>query len=60
MVKKIHPVLEFNQPQWLKPCREFNMQKGIEAETTGDKDGKAWKKLINNAVYGKAMEKLNL
>ena len=31
-LKKIHRVLEFNQPQWLKPYFEFNTQKRIEAE----------------------------
>ena len=32
---------------------EFNIQKRIEAEKNGGKDGKALYKLINNAVYGK-------
>ena len=32
---------------------EFNIQKRIEAEKNGGKDGKALCKLINNAVYGK-------
>ena len=30
--KKIHPVLQFNQSQWLKECVEFITQKRIEAE----------------------------
>ena len=40
-LKKIHRVLEFNQSQWLKPYTEFNVQKRIEAERNGGKDGKA-------------------
>ena len=35
---------------------EFNIQKRIEAEKNGGKDGKALYKLINNAVYGKQRE----
>ena len=31
-LKKKHPVLEFNQSQWLKPYIEFNKQKVTEAE----------------------------
>ena len=40
-LKKIHLELEFNQSQWLKPYTEFNVQKRIEAEKNGGKDGKA-------------------
>ena len=47
---KIDGVLEFKQLQWLKHRRE--------AKKDCDKDGKAWYKLINNAVYGKTMENL--
>ena len=57
-LKKIHQVLEFNQSQWLKQYVEFNSQKRIEAKENGDKDGKAFYKLMNNAVYGKTMENL--
>ena len=41
-VRKRHYVLEFNQPQWLKPYEEND-----------DKDGKVLYKLMNNTVYGK-------
>ena len=44
-LKKIHRVLEFNQPLWLKPNIE-------------NKDGKALYKLVNNIIYGKTMESL--
>ena len=54
----IHPVLEFNESQWLKPYVEFNTEKRIKAEKNGDKDGKTLYKLRNSAVYGKTMEKL--
>ena len=57
-LKKIHCVLEFNQPQCLKPFIEFNTQKRIEAETNNSKYGKALQKLMNNAIYGKTMENM--
>ena len=56
--KKIHRVLEFSQSQWLKQYIEFSTHKRIEEEKNGDKDGKAFYILTNNAVYGKAMENL--
>ena len=37
---------------------EFNTQKRIGAEKNGGKDGKAFYKLMNNAVYGKSNIKL--
>ena len=57
-LKKIHCILEFNQSQWLKPYIEFNTQRRIEAEKNNDRDGKALYKLMNNAIYGKAIENL--
>ena len=50
--------MEFNESQLLKPSIEFITQKRIEAEKNKDKDGKALYKLMNSAVYGKAMENL--
>ena len=56
--KKTHRILEFNQSQWLKQYVDFNTKKRIEAETNGDKDGKALYKLMNDSVYGKMMENI--
>ena len=56
--KKIHCILKFNQSQWLKEYVKFNIQKRIETEKNGCKNGKALYKLINNAVYGKTMKNL--
>ena len=57
-LKKIIRVLKLNQSQWLKPYIEFNTKKRIEAEKNGDKDEKALCKVMNNAIYGEAKEKL--
>ena len=49
--KKIHHVLEYNQPQWLKQYVEFNTQQRIEAEKRRNNDRKALYTLMSNAVY---------
>lgn len=54
--KKLHLVLELDQSKKLNPYIEFNTQKRIEAEKNAGKDGKAFYKLINNAVFDKTME----
>ena len=56
--EKIQRVLEFNHSQWLKLHIELNTEKSIEEEKNGGKDGKAFYKLMNNAIYGKKMENL--
>ena len=56
--KKINHFLEFIQCQWVKQYVEINTHRRIEAEKNDDKDEKALYKLMNNAVYGKAMENL--
>ena len=53
--KKYIVYQEFNQSQLLKLYIEFNTQKRIKAE---ENDEKVLYKLINNAIYGKAMENL--
>ena len=55
-LKKIRHVLKFNQSECLKPSTEFNTQNRLEAGKSGDKDGKALYKLMNNAVYIKTMK----
>lgn len=57
-LKKVHPVLKFNQSQSPKPFVEFDTYKKIQAGKNRDKDGRALKKLMNNAVYDKTMENL--
>ena len=54
-LKDIHHLLELNQSRWLKLCIELNIQKRIEAEKNGNKDGKALCKLMNSPVYRKTM-----
>ena len=56
--KKIQRVLEFNHSQWLKLHIELNTEKSIEEGKNGGKDGKAFYKLMNNAIYGEKMENL--
>ena len=45
---KLHPVLEFNQSQWIKPYVEFNThsKKKLKAKY-GDRDGKGCAVEIN-------------
>ena len=51
----MHHVLEFDQWNWLKPYIKFISQRGIEAKTIGDKDRKAFQKLMTDGVYSKTM-----
>ena len=43
--KQIHCLFEFSQSQWLAQC--------IDLQKNGDKDGKAWYKLMNNVTTDK-------
>ena len=56
--KKIHPVLVFNQSQWLKLYVKFNTKKNNRSSKNGNKDRKTLYKLMNHAGYGKTMENL--
>ena len=56
--KKIHPVLVFNQSQWLKLYVKFNTKKNNRSSKNGNKDRKMLYKLMNHAGYGKTMENL--
>ena len=51
----MHRILGFKQSAWMKPYINFNTQKRKEATNEADKN---LFKLLNNAVYGKAMENM--
>ena len=52
-LKKVHRVISFNQADFLKPYIDFHTEKRKNAKTEFEKD---LFKLLNNAVYGKALE----
>ena len=55
--KKIHRILKCKQKDWMKRYIDFNTQKRKEATNDADKN---LLKLLNNAAYGKIIEKRQL
>ena len=53
ILKKVHRVILCNQEAWLKPYIERNTNLRTEAKNDFEKD---LSKLVNNYVFGKAME----
>ena len=53
ILNKVHRVIQFNQQAWLKPYIDMNTKLITEANNDFEKD---LFKLMNNAVFGKAME----
>ena len=54
-LKKIHRKLKFKQKDWMKPYIDFNTERRKEATNEADKNHF---KLLNNAVYGKAVKNM--
>ena len=53
ILKKVHSVTQFNQEAWLKEYIDMNTKLRTEAKIDFEKD---FFKLMNNSVFGKAME----
>ena len=53
ILKKVRKVIQFNQEAWLKPYIDTNTKLRTEAKNNFEKH---FLKLMNNCVFGKAME----
>ena len=56
-MKKVYRVIQFDQKAWLKPYYAMNTEIRQETKNNFEKD---FSKLMNNAVFGKSIEALNL